>query len=316
MIRRSALFRILTLGFVLAGVTTAMAVLGLRSGTDTAGAFPTYQQDCSNCHGPGFGTYTNHVTAAPSTTTLAPGGAYTVTITLDASTDGGGRGYWIANSDATGTTGSSTGVFGYWSAAPVPMTAPALPGTYYYKVFGQSGKQAVTGSVGYAIYSITVGVASTPTNTPIPPTSTPVPPTSTPVPPTNTPVPPTSTPVPPTNTPVPPTNTPVPPTSTAVPPTNTPVPPTSTAVPPTNTPIAASPTFAPSATATPSDRCNDDDHDRFGRLVSAVLRAGAVQGQWRFSARADADGNGRIDIRDVIAILRSARCHHDHGSDD
>ncbi|MCP5099687.1 MAG: choice-of-anchor B family protein, partial [Chloroflexi bacterium] len=65
----------------------------------------------------------------------------------------------------------------------------------------------------------TAGVASTPTNTPVPPTNTPIPPTA-----TNTPVGPTAT-----NTPIPPT-----PTNTSVPPTatNTPVPPT-----PTNTPM-------------------------------------------------------------------------------
>ena len=362
MIRRSALFKTLTMGFVISGVAIGVALLGLQSGTRIAGAFPSQQQDCSHCHGPGFGTYTNHVTAVPSTTTLAPGGAYTVTITLDASTDGGGRGYWIANSDAAGTTGSTTGVFGYWSVTPVAMTAPALPGTYYYKVFGQSGMQAVTGSVGFATYSITVGAASTPTNTavpatatntPVPPTNTPVPPTatSTAVPPTNTPVPSTatSTAVPPTNTPVPPTatSTAVPPTntpvastatSTAMPPTNTPVPPTATqtAVPtatstatsepptatstsagPTNTPVASTPTRTPVATSTPSGSCERSD-ERFSRLVSAVLRSGAVLGQPRYSATADADGNGVVDVNDVVKILRSSTCHEDddHEPDD
>jgi hypothetical protein len=244
MFHRSAYFKTVLLAAGFAALAAAVVLTRGQHNVQRASAFPAYQQDCSSCHGPGFGTYTNHVTAVPSTTTLAPGGAYTVTITLDASTDGGNRGYWIANSDAAGTTGATTGIYAYYLPTPQAMTAPVLPGTYYYKVFGQSGKQAVTGAVGFAIYSITVGAAP-PTSTPVPPTSTPVPPTSTPVPPTSTPVPPTSTPVPPTSTPVPPTNTPVPPTNTPVPPTNTPVPPTSTAVPPTSTPVPPTSTPAP-----------------------------------------------------------------------
>ena len=168
MIHRSAQLKIVLLALVFAALAAGLVLVNGRHNVQQASAFPSYQSDCSSCHGAGgLGVYTNNVTAVPSTLTPAPGAAYTVTITMDASTDGGGRGYWIANSDAGGATGTTTGVSGYWSAAPVAMAAPATPGTYYYKVFGQSGLQGATGSTGFALYSITVGAAATntPTNT-------------------------------------------------------------------------------------------------------------------------------------------------------
>ena len=261
MIHRSTRMKTVLLGLVFASVAAGLVVANGRATVQQASAYPSRARDCTICHGAaGQGVYTNHVTAVPSTNSPAPGAAYTVTITMDPSTDGAQTGYWIANSDAAGTTGTTTGVYAYSGPSPQAMTAPVAPGTYHYKVFGQSGLTAPGGSTGFAIYSITVGAAATPT-----PTNTAVPPTATS---TNTPVPPTatstSTAVPPTNTAVPPTatNTPAPPTatstSTAVPPTNTAVPPTATNTPAstaTATPPAANPAtntpVPPTATMTP-----------------------------------------------------------------
>ncbi|MBI5285401.1 MAG: hypothetical protein HY874_09935 [Chloroflexi bacterium] len=254
MIHRSTRMKTVLLGLVFASVAAGLILANARETVQPASAFPNKAKDCTYCHGAGgFGVYTNHVTAVPSTTTPAPGAAYTVTITLNPSTDGARTGYWIANSTAAGATGTSTGIYAYSAdggGAGGPsiqaMTAPATPGTYYYKVFGQSGHTAPGGSVGFAIYSITVGAAatSTPTNTPAPPTATA---TNTPVPPTatNTPVLPTAT---PTNTPVlltaTPTNTPA-----AMTPTNTPPPQTATNTP--AYPTATATPVPPTATSTP-----------------------------------------------------------------
>lgn len=314
---------------VLAPVAVVLASAMIGGGSRVA-AYPSQQKDCSLCHGT-MGVYPNAVTAAPSSTNLAPGAAYTVAITMSTPVNGAtGTGYWIANSDAGGATGTTTGVYaggagqgaaGKWTAN---MTAPSTPGTYYYKVFGQSGPADASGDPGYALYSITVQSASTPTSTPVPPTATSVPPTSTPVPPTATSAPPTSTPVPPTNTPapatatatrtvtptmtattVPPTSTAVPPTVTTVPPTSTAVPPTATTVPPTSTAAAATATATAAAstptatatatpagtapTATPTAQCGGDDEDH-----------------GEHHRRDDVDGDRRVTGRDLFIVLRGA----------
>lgn len=129
-------------------------------------AWPSKETDCSKCHGPGLGTYEIDVTATPSKTSLAPGETYTVDIVIGENPDGVGygTGYWIANSDADGTTGTSTGVYGGSKPGNVvtdqtytaTMTAPSSSGTYHYKVFGQDGPAGVKGAVGWTLYSITV----------------------------------------------------------------------------------------------------------------------------------------------------------------
>ncbi len=69
-------------------------------------------------------------------------------------------GYWVANSTAAGATGTSTGVYGGNTGTTqtytVNMTAPATPGTYYYKVFMVDGPDTADGIVGFKVYSITV----------------------------------------------------------------------------------------------------------------------------------------------------------------
>jgi hypothetical protein len=121
---------------------------------------------------------------------------------MPANSLGGDTGYWIANSDAAGTTGPSSGVYGgatgtSASAYTAAMTAPSAAGTYYYKVWGQHGSTA-DGVANFALYSITV--AGTPTTTPPPTTTTTPPPTTTTTPPPTT----TTTPPPTTTTTTPP----------------------------------------------------------------------------------------------------------------
>jgi serine protease len=172
------------------GLTAAILVATIHP--TPAQAFPSTEQNCTNCHGSGVVAGT--VTATPSTTTPAAGAAYTVTITI-ATTSSGDTGYWIANSDAVGVTGTSTGVTGGPTSALTytrPMTAPATAGTYYYKVWANQGPESAS-SANFALYNITV--AAPPTTTPPPTTTTTtVPPTT-----TTTTVPPTT--VPPTTVP-------------------------------------------------------------------------------------------------------------------
>jgi hypothetical protein len=152
---------------VLATGLTA-AVLVATVSPPPAQAFPSRAQDCTNCHGSALaGT----VTAVPSTTTPAAGAAYTVDIAI-ITTAAGNAGYWIANSDAAGVTGSSV-LFGGDTAATTymaAMTAPASAGVYYYKVWGSQGSQA-EGQANFALYSITVGPAPTTTSSTTEPTT-------------------------------------------------------------------------------------------------------------------------------------------------
>ncbi len=173
----------------------AVALLAATIDPTPAQATPDRARDCTSCHG--SGSVAGTVTAVPSLTTMAASAAYTVLITAPTS-GGGDTGYWIANSDAAGVTGTSVKYGGATgTAAPtytVPMAAPAAAGTYYYKVWAVNGLDDASGVANFALYSITVGAAPTT----VPPTT--VPPTT--VPPTT--VPPTT--VPPTT--VPPTTVP------------------------------------------------------------------------------------------------------------
>jgi hypothetical protein len=148
----------------------AVALVVAIIGAKPAQATPDRTTVCTVCHS---GTPTGSVTAAPSTTTPAPGAAYTVAI--DVNLGGTGKtGYRIANSDAGGATGAWTTVYAGGPNAPsgqtswtANMTAPATPGTYYYKVFGVKG---YAGSASTATYSITV--ADTPAADVTAPTTT------------------------------------------------------------------------------------------------------------------------------------------------
>lgn len=154
---------LISLAAIVAGV---MLVIG----SPAAQATPSRQRDCSQCHGD-IGVYTNAVTAVPSTTTPAPGATYTVAIGMHSTTvannGASGTGYWIANSNASGATGTTTakyaggpglGANGIWTAT---MTAPVTPGTHFYKVFGVTGPDNLDGHTGFALYSITVSAPPT-----------------------------------------------------------------------------------------------------------------------------------------------------------
>ena len=139
----------------------AMAMMAATIHPLPAQAFPSKQQDCTNCHGPG--TVSGTVNAVPSTTTPAAGAAYTVLITVP-TTGGGDTGYWIANSTAAGVTGTTTGVTGGQTGSmaatyTAAMTAPATAGTYYYKVWAVNGHSDATGVTNFKVYSITVAGA-------------------------------------------------------------------------------------------------------------------------------------------------------------
>jgi len=139
----------------LAALALFACLVALVLTASPARAFPDKAADCSDCHGTG---YQGTVTATPSAQYPAPSAAYTVGITISQNA-AGDAGYWIANSTAAGTTGSSTGVMGgpaaqnAWTAG---MTAPATDGTYYYKVFGEDGPKGATGQTNFAVYSIAV----------------------------------------------------------------------------------------------------------------------------------------------------------------
>ena len=157
------------------GLTAAILVATINP--VPAQAFPNKQAECTTCHGPG--TVGGTTTATPSTLTPAAGAAYTVAITISANASAGDTGYWIANSDAAGVTGTTTGVYGGYSGSgalsyAAPMTAPAASGTYFYKVWAVNGPTDASASTNFAIYSITVGavVTTPPVTTTTPPVTT------------------------------------------------------------------------------------------------------------------------------------------------
>jgi|GEM_PF-1728358 len=142
----------------------AAAVLVATINPPPAQAFPSKQQDCTNCHG--VGTPAGTVNAVPSTTTPVAGATYTVLVTepANAADPTSDTGYWIANSTAAGVTGTTTGVYagadGTAAATrTATMTAPAAAGTYYYKVWAVKGHSDATGVTNFALYSITVAGA-------------------------------------------------------------------------------------------------------------------------------------------------------------
>ena len=144
------------------GLTAAVLVATINP--PPAQAFPSKQQDCTNCHG--VGTPAGTVNAVPSTTSPVAGATYTVLVTapLNTAEPAGDTGYWIANSTAAGATGLTTGVYGGndgtgAATRTATMTAPAVAGTYYYKVWAVKGSTATTGVTNFKVYSITVAGA-------------------------------------------------------------------------------------------------------------------------------------------------------------
>ena len=128
-----------------------------------ANSFPNKAQACTSCHS---GAPSGAVTAAPSTTTPAAGATYTVAIKIGL-TASGSTGYHIAQTDASGTSTTWTTVYAGGASFPqtswtATMTAPAAPGTYYYKVWCAKGVDDNTGMARSVDYRITVPAAAPP----------------------------------------------------------------------------------------------------------------------------------------------------------
>ncbi len=158
---RGAVRALRTGSFVSVSLVLFLALLLVASITRPASATPDRQKNCTNCHG--SGSVAGTVTATPSTATPAPSASYNVTITISANPNGGDTGYWIANSDAAGTTGTSVKFGGQVGTSQpqyvVAMTAPAAAGTYYYKVWANQGLDDASAQTNWALYSITVSSA-------------------------------------------------------------------------------------------------------------------------------------------------------------
>ena len=148
------------------GLTVSIMVATMSP--QAAQAFPNKQGECTLCHG--TGTISGTVTAVPSMSMVMASATYTVLVTPPANAaTTGDTGFWIANSDAAGTTGTTTGVYGGATGTAAAtytatMTAPAAAGTYYYKVWSEHGTTS-DGVVNFALYSITVE-ATPPVTTP------------------------------------------------------------------------------------------------------------------------------------------------------
>jgi hypothetical protein len=117
-----------------------------------AGATPSKNSTCTSCHS---GAASGAVTATPSNASPAPGATYTVNLSIGL-TSSGDSGYHVAQTDAAGTATTWMSVSGGPGAQTTwtpSMTAPATPGTYYYKVWTAKG---YSGTAKAATYSITV----------------------------------------------------------------------------------------------------------------------------------------------------------------
>jgi len=123
-------------------------------------------------------------------TTMAPSADYAIQLNMNANVNDGQGGWWIASSDVSGATGAAATVCrdAFGVEPPIApacyggpalsqsffarMTAPAVAGTYYYKVFMVHGKPAAQETY-TKTFSITVtGPATTTTTTTEAPTTT------------------------------------------------------------------------------------------------------------------------------------------------
>jgi len=122
------------------------------------GAYPNKVQDCSRCHGPASGTYYESIMSiSVSKTVLQPGEVYSVGIDIVIQTGLTKRDTGYAIEDL----GTSTWPVWLVSTAEQShydqtMTAPSTPGTYNYRVWGESGPATSDGKTDYDDYTITV----------------------------------------------------------------------------------------------------------------------------------------------------------------
>ena len=127
---------------------TSLAALAVA--VAPAGATPSTSTTCTSCHS---GTASGTVTAVPSTATPAPGATYSVAIDIGL-TASGKTGYHVAQTDAAGSATTWMAVYsgtGSQTAWTATMTAPATPGTYYYKVWTAKGYSGMAKVVTYSI---------------------------------------------------------------------------------------------------------------------------------------------------------------------
>jgi hypothetical protein len=144
--RRTSFHFVAAFGIAAAAIALAVAVVGAKP----AQALPSYKSTCSTCHS---ATPSGTVTATPSKTTLNPGEAYSVQVTVGLSSSGQ-AGYWISANDASTPAVSIAGGPGT-SPLAASMKAPSAAGTYTYKVWGAKGKPG-SGQATSTTYQITV----------------------------------------------------------------------------------------------------------------------------------------------------------------
>ncbi len=127
-------------------------------------AYPNKVQDCSRCHGPSSGTYYDStMSITVSKTTLAPDESYVVGIDIVIQTGLTKKETGYAIEDlGTGTFVAyldSTAVQSHYDQT---LTAPTTPGTYNYRVWGESGPATSDGKTDYDDYTITVAASNGP----------------------------------------------------------------------------------------------------------------------------------------------------------
>ena len=135
---------------VVAWITALTALAALVSVAAPAAAMPSKNSTCTSCHS---GAASGTVTAVPSTATPTPGATYTVAIDIGL-TASGKTGYRIAQTDAADSATNWMAVYsgtGSQTAWTATMTAPATPGTYYYKVWTAKGYRGTAKAVSYSV---------------------------------------------------------------------------------------------------------------------------------------------------------------------
>ena len=167
------------------GLTAAILVATISP--QAAQATPKEQQDCTECHTAGQAPGFMQITPLGSFT-MAPSTDYAIKIDMATNANNGNSGWWIANSDTAGGTGTTANVCRTSGNTPAPaaplcyggpagsttffpsMTAPAVAGTYYYKVFMNQGSPDASETYS-KVFSITV-TAPVETTTTTPPVET------------------------------------------------------------------------------------------------------------------------------------------------
>jgi len=138
-------------------MVAALAVLAfiLPSGANLG--YPNKLKDCSGCHGPSAGTYFEDIMSITvSKSVLAPGEQYTVGIDIVIQTQLSKRQTGYAIQDLASSTWPAYGGPAEMSHYDQVMAAPTSPGTYSYRVWGESGPATSDGKADFDDYTITV----------------------------------------------------------------------------------------------------------------------------------------------------------------